>query len=485
VTPGVLTRDAAAGETHVVSVQWLLPKRLPLMLAALVCGLCLQAAAGAPAVDAAPLGSLRPIMCKSSGDDCIDVRGLNEANVSAVEVTPDGRNVYATSTDAGIAVLRRNWVTGALRQLPGKAGCLGPARGCTAGHDLDSVDPVVVSPDGRNVYALGGGSDLGAANVLVFRRDPRDGSLLQLPLRSACLTAERAPCQAVDLALTRLGRHVYATPPSALTGFARDPGTGALRELPRSKACLVRPDAAGAMPGCRPARAFSTEMRLSASPDGRNLYLGVDAGMALVQRERDTGALTQLPGPAGCMGHDTDSGCAPARVAEAGRIVVSPGGGVAYVQAFKPDALFTFRRDRSTGVLAEVPGPPGCLTSDAIPDCRPVRGGRRADPVDFTLSPGGRSLYAAFLDPTDEPEFFDSAKNFVASFGRVSGTGGQIRQLRGRAGCAMAVSFRGCARVRRHFLPQGLVVTRGGRDLIVASWGLRVFRRAGVPARRR
>ncbi|HEU4599765.1 MAG TPA: YncE family protein [Solirubrobacterales bacterium] len=86
-----------------------------------------------------------------------------------IDVSPDGRNVYVASFRTGaIDVLARN-AKGAVRQLPGKAGCVGrgQVQGCTPGRVLAGVSSVAVSPDGRNVYATAFESNA----VDVFRRN--------------------------------------------------------------------------------------------------------------------------------------------------------------------------------------------------------------------------------------------------------------------------------------------------------------------------
>ena len=79
--------------------------------------------------------------------DCADGNALSGA--TAVEVSPDGRFVYAASFDAGgIAIFERNQTTGALRQV----GCVRPVRTCTSARALSGASAIALSPDGENAY---------------------------------------------------------------------------------------------------------------------------------------------------------------------------------------------------------------------------------------------------------------------------------------------------------------------------------------------
>jgi hypothetical protein len=80
---------------------------------------------------------------------------------------------------------------GDLGQLNGTFGCvqqqpIDPAEGCAPGRGLTDAAAVAVSPDSKNVYALGAGGGLS-----VYSRAPRgattDGELTQLSGTSGCV----------------------------------------------------------------------------------------------------------------------------------------------------------------------------------------------------------------------------------------------------------------------------------------------------------
>jgi DNA-binding beta-propeller fold protein YncE len=86
-----------------------------------------------------------------------------------IAVSPDGASVYAAAfTSGAIDVFNRNAGSGALMQKPRRAGCVttSAAPDCTPARGLLGVSSVVVSPDGRNVYAAAFRSNA----VTVFKR---------------------------------------------------------------------------------------------------------------------------------------------------------------------------------------------------------------------------------------------------------------------------------------------------------------------------
>ena len=77
-----------------------------------------------------------------------------------------------------MAVFARDSRTGALRQLPGRAGCVDPggSDGCARGRALFAPAAVAVSPEGGNEYVASAFGD----TVAVFNRDSVSGALRHL-----------------------------------------------------------------------------------------------------------------------------------------------------------------------------------------------------------------------------------------------------------------------------------------------------------------
>jgi len=87
------------------------------------------------------------------------VTGSAMSNAEGVAVSPDSQDVYLVSHNSStLEAFRRDTSTGALTQLPGAKGCIANSSttGCVTGKGLSSPIRVMVSPDGKDLYASGG-----------------------------------------------------------------------------------------------------------------------------------------------------------------------------------------------------------------------------------------------------------------------------------------------------------------------------------------
>ena len=124
----------------------------------------------------------RPLVAPACG------AGRARGGATSLTISLDGLNLYVGRNDDGIAVFDRDPRSGALGQFVGGPGCVSATAdvgGCTVASALSGVRSVVVSPDGRTVYALSGDP---ADTVAVLRREPRNGSLTQLRGRHGCIS---------------------------------------------------------------------------------------------------------------------------------------------------------------------------------------------------------------------------------------------------------------------------------------------------------
>ncbi|HVW46475.1 MAG TPA: beta-propeller fold lactonase family protein [Solirubrobacterales bacterium] len=345
--------------------------------------------------------------------------GLDAPN--SVAVSPDGRNVYATSRDSSAVVaFHRNRLTGELRQLPPSAsGCISglPIPGCAAGRSLKWPDVVVVSPDGKNVYV----GDFAGNGVASFSRAGKAGALTQLSGTAGCITeaGEEGCAKGVELnhvegmAIAQNGSAVYTA--AAFSGavgvLTREASTGALVQ----RGCVT----SSAVAGCTLGYEFGGVNALTVAPSGGDVYAtsltsnslttffptSGGAGLAQppgpdreVEKENGRGketvpAAEGTPSPDGCTVFLRSPGCAFGVAMEAPEgLDISPDGRNVYVAAFQTGAIDVFDRNTESGVVAQKPGVRGCVAPKTVPGC--TLGRALGASGSIVVSPDGRNVYS-------------------------------------------------------------------------------------------
>jgi 6-phosphogluconolactonase (cycloisomerase 2 family) len=358
---------------------------------------------------------------------CTNGRAVDTLNEGTnIAVSPDGRFVYvaADGSDA-VAIFSRDPSHGKLTQLAGTSGCVsetgasedGPGT-CADGRYLTDSAALALSPDGSTLYVV---QDSGGFSI--FGRDASAGTLTQLAGAQGCVSPDGSSADGPgtctngkgvndgnEIAIPADGTSVYAIGYSdnAVAAFRRDPATGAVTQLAGTAGCVSNDGSSdeGAAT-CADGRAIQGPWGIGISPDGKNVYAGVwDVnGMTAFSRNAATGELTQLAGTDGCITQDGASGdgagtCQASRgIFQPIDVVPAPDGLNVYLgNLADPGSVVAFRRNPSSGRIAQIPGLDGCYSADgSSPDdgagtCTDIRAGADSGPL--ALSPDGAFLYA-------------------------------------------------------------------------------------------
>jgi len=196
---------------------------------------------------------------------------------------------------------------------------------------------------------------------------------------------------------------------------AAPPPIGGITELPGTLACASVNGSSEAGPGtCQTARGIAKAESVTISPDGKFAYVGsyADAtapGLTAFSRDPATGTLTQLPGAAGCYTPAGASQAVPGCTSVVGLgngdgldLAITSDGRFAYMAnenqsgGTPPGSIVLFSRDPATGVLTQLPGTAGCISSNGSSQagantCQALA--TLARPFSVTLSSDDRFLY--------------------------------------------------------------------------------------------
>lgn len=240
------------------------------------------------------------------------------------------------------------------------------------------------------------------------------------------------------------------------------PAPGSLTQLAGKRGCLV--DRASKAGTCGKARAlngpgpFMGSRAIAVSPDGGHLYVASSKSdaIAIFTRNRQSGALAQAKGAAGCIAAKGAFGCAPALgLDEPNSIAISPNGRSLYATSRLGNSITAFVRNPKTGALRQLPPPlAGCISGAPIPGC--AAGLALVAPDVVVVSPDGNNVYVG--------SFFGNA---VAAFARNPSTGA-LTQLAGTAGC-IAEATAGCATGIALKAVEGLAISGDGTSVYAAT----------------
>jgi len=345
------------------------------------------------------LAGILGCVSSSGGAGCGHALGLS--GVAQIALSPDGRHLYAVSSISGsVTAFARDEKTGSLTQLRGAAGCVRPGGegGCASGVGLAGATALVIAPDGRSLYVAGKEANA----VASFSIDPVGGALLQLGGKGACVRGGDDPGACLDgrallgadaLAISPDGAIVYAAAKDvdAVAVLQRDPTTGALSQQAGLTGCIRL---SGGL-GCATARSMAQPSALVIAPGGRDLYVASGSGNAIsvLQRDAATGLMIQPAGTAGCIGQGiADCTAAPLLTAPAA-LAMGPDGSSLTVATAGDGTLITLHRDTTSGLLAAVPAPSGCISTTAAGGCQAL--GVLGPATSMAIAPAGDVLYAA------------------------------------------------------------------------------------------
>lgn len=263
-----------------------------------------------------------------------EVAGLYEPY--DIVVSPDGESVYAPgNSDDSVAAFNRDTATGKLSfaeaEFDGAAGVEG----------LDSADSIEISPDGAFVYV---GSQTDEA-IAVFSRDAATSELsFSSVVQSTARGGSETELEDVeDIALSPDGSELFAAGEDKLLRFDRNAASGALTFSEVEEEGVDDPGD----PGAEVAGLDSANV-LALSADGEEVYVagdGTPGALAVFSRDPASGALSFLEAELPGVDDPGDAGPAPAGLAGAKGMALSPDDRFLYLAAERDNSLTIFSRE--------------------------------------------------------------------------------------------------------------------------------------------
>lgn len=247
-------------------------------------------------------------------------KGLTGAN--PLVVSPDGQQVYVGSSTDGTLSAFQHDDTGNFSVTTTYSAAV--MSGSATAQIMQSL---AVSPDGRFVYAGYEASDASAATIAVLQRD---GSGI---LSAAGSVALSASTRLSALAVSPDGAALYAVDTTTLYVYGRDGQSGQLTLQQQFQ------DTVNGVEG------LAGAWGIAVSPDSHFVYVtGADASALAVFGVDNSGQLGFLTayqdGAGGIIG-----------LADARGVAISPDGKEAYVAAAEDNAVTIFTRDVASGLL--------------------------------------------------------------------------------------------------------------------------------------
>lgn len=359
---------------------------------------------------------------------------------------------------------------GELTQLPGLDGCVtdtGTNGQCADGRALSRPKEMVISPGGEHAYVVSKWSNAVAA----FSRDPVTGALSQLPGTAGCVSDTGSNGECVDgrqlygarsIAISPDGKHVYVASEhaNAVAGFARDPSTGELTQLPGQAGCIHNGAATSL---CAAGKGLSGPHDIVIAPDGTTVHVA-SAGVSTVTslgRDGTSGALTQLS----CINEAGTDTCMDGKgLAGAHGLAMSPDGANVYVAA-SFDTVTILQRAESgdpvpPGHLYQVPALWSCV-SDTGSDGACIDGTALDAPRNVAVSADGKFVYVSSTTSAQTAA--------LSAFARDASDQGKLTQLPGLDACISETGNDGmCTDAHGFNSPWSAAVTPDGQNVYVA-----------------